>query len=290
MRPARSGRSRAAGVRLFALLDQHPPVPEPAQPARLLRSGALEVEGLTVRYPGAPQPALRDVSLRLEPGRRVAVVGPSGSGKSTLVDALLRFIEPTEGRILLAGVDVRHCAADDVRTLVAGSLQRPHIFATSVRENVLLARPGALEDDLAAAAELAGLTEWISELPGGWDTPAGQDGRQLSGGQAQRISLARALLAAPPVLVLDEPTVGLDVDVADDITRRVIASTAGQSVLLVTHRLAGLAAMDEIVVLDEGEVVERGTHRELLCRDGLYAELWRANRGRTSSLTRRAAS
>jgi ABC-type multidrug transport system fused ATPase/permease subunit len=152
------------------------------------------------------------------------------------------------------------------------------VFTTSLRENVLLARPGASDGDLAAAAEAAGLTEWIAELPGGWDTPAGQDGRLLSGGQTQRISFARALLAAPPVLVLDEPTVGLDVDVADDLTRRLVAHTAGQSVVLVTHRLAGLGAMDEIVVLDEGEVVEHGTHQDLLCRDGLYAQLWRAER------------
>jgi thiol reductant ABC exporter CydC subunit len=272
------GRSRAAGARLFALLDQQPPVPEPARPVRLPRGGALEVDRLTVHHPGSPRPALRDVSLTLHPGQRLAVVGPSGSGKSTLVDALLRFVEPTGGRILLAGVDVRGSATDDVRSLVAGSLQRPHVFTTSLRENVLLARPGASDGDLAAAAEAAGLTEWIAELPGGWDTPAGQDGRLLSGGQTQRISFARALLAAPPVLVLDEPTVGLDVDVADDLTRRLVAHTAGQSVVLVTHRLAGLGAMDEIVVLDEGEVVEHGTHQDLLCRDGLYAQLWRAER------------
>lgn len=272
------GRSRAAGARLFALLDQPPPVPEPVRPVEVPRGGPLEVEGITVRHPGSPRPALRGVSLRLCPGQRLAVVGPSGSGKSTLVDALLRFVEPDAGRILLDGTDVRRCAADEVRAALAGSLQRPHLFPTSLRQNVLLARPDASDEALAAVAELAGLTDWIAELPQGWDTPAGQDGRLLSGGQAQRISLARALLAGPPVLVLDEPTAGLDVEVADDITRRVIAATAGQSVILVTHRLSSLAAVDDIVVLDEGEVVERGTHQDLLQRDGLYAQLWRAER------------
>jgi ATP-binding cassette subfamily C protein CydC len=152
------------------------------------------------------------------------------------------------------------------------------MFATSLRHNVLLARPDASEHALAAAADLAGLTDWILELPEGWDTPAGQDGRLLSGGQSQRISLARALLARPPVLVLDEPTAGLDVEMADDLTRRLVAASAGQSLVLVTHRLSGLAAMDHIVVLDEGEVVERGTHQELIGRAGHYAALWRAER------------
>jgi thiol reductant ABC exporter CydC subunit len=271
-------RSRAAGARLFALLDQPPPVPEPVRRLPLPRGGALEVEGLTVRHPGSLRPALRGVSLRLEPGRRLAVVGPSGSGKSTLVDALLRFVEPEDGRILLGGVDVRDCATDDVRSVVAGALQRPHTFSTSLRENVLLARPDACAGELDAAADLAGLTDWILELPRGWDTPAGQDGRVLSGGQSQRISLARALLAKTPVLLLDEPTAGLDVEVADDITRRLIAATTSQSLVLVTHRLTGLAAMDEIVVLDDGAVVERGTHADLIGRDGPYADLWRAER------------
>jgi ABC-type multidrug transport system fused ATPase/permease subunit len=248
------------------------------QPLPVPRGGALEVDGLTVRHQGSLRPALRGVSLRLEPGRRLAVVGPSGSGKSTLVDALLRFLEPESGRILLGGVDVRDCSSDDVRSVVAGALQRPHTFSTSLRQNVLLARPDASDGALAAAADLAGLTGWLSELPAGWDTPAGQDGRLLSGGQSQRISLARALLAGPPVLVLDEPTTGLDVEAADDITRRLIAATAGQSLILVTHRLSGLTALDEIVVLDEGEVVERGTHAVLIGRDGLYADLWRAER------------
>jgi ATP-binding cassette subfamily C protein/ATP-binding cassette subfamily C protein CydC len=218
------------------------------------------------------------VSFRVDPGRRLAVVGPSGSGKSTLVDALLRFVEPEEGRILLGGVDVRECTADDVRSVVAGALQRPHVFATSLRQNVLLARPDASEHALAATADLAGLTDWMLELPEGCDTPAGKDGRLLSGGQSQRISLARALLARPPVLVLDEPTAGLDVEMADDLTRRLVAASAGQSLVLVTHRLSGLAVMDDIVVLDEGEVVERGTHQELIGRDGHYAALWRAER------------
>jgi thiol reductant ABC exporter CydC subunit len=272
------GRSRAAGARLFALLDQPPPVPEPARPEPLPRCYALEVDGLTVRHPGSTRPALRGVSLRLDPGRRIAVVGPSGSGKSTLVDALLRFVEPAEGRILLGGVDVRDCAADDVRRVISGALQRPHVFCTSLRENVLLARPGAGDDALAAAAEVAGLTDWVAALPAGWDTPAGQDGRLLSGGQAQRISLARAVLAAPPVLVLDEPTAGLDADLADEVLRQVLAGTAGRSLLLVTHRLSALAAVDEIVVLDDGQVVERGTHDELVGRAGRYADLWRAER------------
>ena len=270
---------RAAAVRLLEVLDARPTVTDPARPEPVPAGPlGLHVAGLQVAHPGATRPALVDVDLDLPPGRRVAVVGPSGAGKSTLVDVLLRFREPTAGRVLLGGVDVRRLAQAEVREAVSGCLQRPYLFATTLLDDLRLARPDASADDVAVAAAAAGLADWVEELPRGWQTLAGEAGAMVSGGQAQRLGLARALLHSPRVLVLDEPTSGLEPALADQVMADVLRATAGRTLLLVTHRLAGLDAVDQVVVLDQGRVVQCGSAEELRGRSGLFRTLWDAER------------
>ena len=268
---------RAAAVRLLQVLDARPTVTDPARPQPVPAGPlGLQVRGLQVTHPGAARPALVDVDLDLPAGTRVAVVGPSGAGKSTLVDVLLRFREPGSGRVLLGGTDVRRLAQADVRAAVSGCLQPPYLFATTLLDNLRLARPDAGDDEVAAAADAAGLTGWVDELPRGWQTLAGEAGAMVSGGQAQRLALARALLQSPRVLLLDEPTSGLDLALADQVMADLLRATAGCTVLLVTHRLAGLDAVDQVVVLDQGRVVQRGSAAELRAQPGLFQSLWNA--------------
>ncbi|TDC89448.1 ABC transporter ATP-binding protein, partial [Nonomuraea deserti] len=217
-------------------------------------------------------PALDGVSLRLTPGKRVAVVGPSGAGKSTLLAALMRLVEPESGTITVNGTDLRELAGDDVRTLMTGLTQDPYIFRAGLRDNLRLAGPEAGDEDLRRAVRDARLEAWVERT--GWDTELGEDGRTVSGGQLQRLALARALLYDPPVLLLDEPAEALDEETADRLMADLLDVTRDRTTLLVTHRLKGLETVDEIVVLDEGRVVQRGRHEELVSVPGYYRDLW----------------
>ncbi|MEV4005949.1 thiol reductant ABC exporter subunit CydC [Actinomadura sp. NPDC049753] len=252
-----------------------PPASCPERPVVVPR-GPLAVELLGVRVAYGEGVALDGVDLRVERGRRVAVVGASGAGKSTLLAAVSGDVPVAAGAVLLGGRDVGVYAPGDVREAVRGLAQDAHVFAASVRANLLLARPDADEERLWAAAERARFAEVVRALPDGWDTVVGAGGRGLSGGQRQRLLLARALLADPPVLVLDEPTEGLDPAAADAVTRELLEAPGGGTLLLVTHRLAALGAADEVVVLDRGRVVQRGRHEELLAVPGAYRDLWEA--------------
>jgi thiol reductant ABC exporter CydC subunit len=270
--------SQAAARRVMEVLDARPPVTEPAVP--LPPPGgdaAVDVAGLTVRYAADRPPALDGVDIRLEPGRRVAVVGASGSGKSTLVAALMRFVEASSGAITWGEHDLAGYDGDDVRAHLTGVTQDAHLFHTTIRENLRLARPRAGDDELRGALDRAKLLSWVDGLPRGLDTTVGESGARLSGGQRQRLSLARALLADPAVLVLDEPTEGLDPETADALLEDLLAATHDRGTLLVTHRLTGLDQVDEIVVLDAGQVVQHGTHDELVDVDGVYRDLWWAS-------------
>ncbi|MFI0356189.1 ATP-binding cassette domain-containing protein, partial [Actinomadura sp. 9N407] len=220
--------------------------------------------------------ALDGLDLLVERGRRVAIVGASGAGKSTVLAAVSGEAAPVSGAVLLGGHDVRSCDPDAVRAAVRGLSQDAHVFAGSVRANLLLARPDATREQLDAAARRARLAEVVAALPQGWDTPVGAGGHGLSGGQRQRLLLARALLADPPVLILDEPAEALDPRAADQIVRDLLMMPGGGTLLLVTHRLAALAAADEVVVLDRGRPAQRGTHEALLSRPGPYRDLWDA--------------
>ncbi|MET8215722.1 thiol reductant ABC exporter subunit CydC [Streptomyces hirsutus] len=224
----------------------------------------LSVRNLYVRHrPDGPF-AVRGVNLELPPGRRVAVVGPSGAGKSTLLAAIARFALPHRGHLLLDGEDLTRFPEAALRRTVSGALQDAHVFHTSVRHNLLPARPGATDAELHEALRRAGLLSWVLSLPRQLDTVVGSDGGRLSGGQRRRLVLARALLAAPPVLLLDEPTEGLDPASADAVLADVLTATRGTSLILVTHRTEGLEAVDEILVMDAGRVVRRGAPRAVL--------------------------
>jgi ATP-binding cassette, subfamily C, bacterial CydC len=263
------GQARVSARRIAAVLDAPEPVREPVTPRRA-PDGPVSVtlRGAEVRYqPGGPA-ALDGIDLDLPPGRRIALVGPNGAGKSTVASVLLRFVELAAGTATLNGHDLASYAADDVRTVIGGCPQDPHVFDASIRDNVRLARPASTDEQLDDAAARAGLLDWIRSLPLGWDTPAGTHGTALSGGQRQRLALARALLADPALLILDEPTTHLDPDSRRALTRDLLAATAGRSTLLITHDTDGLDQVDEIIVLDRGRVVQRGSYAELIRSGG----------------------
>ncbi|WP_406311045.1 thiol reductant ABC exporter subunit CydD [Streptomyces thermoviolaceus] len=262
-------RVRRSAERIHEVLDAPEPVREPERPGPAPRSPfPLALTSLTARHAGQDRDALADVHLTLEQGRRVAVVGPSGSGKTTLAQVLLRFLDPRAGGYTLGGVDARTLDGDDVRRLVGLCAQDAHLFDSSVRENLLLAKKDATEAELRHALARARLLEWADSLPDGLDTLVGEHGARLSGGQRQRLALARALLADFPVLVLDEPAEHLDLPTADALTADLLAATEGRTTLLITHRLAGLEAVDEVIVLQEGRVVQRGSYAELAAVPG----------------------
>jgi len=231
--------------------------------SRTTRSVGLTEAG--ERFVARLRPALQDVDLTLTPGRRVAVVGASGAGKTTLAHVLLRFLDAEAGTYTLAGQEAAALDGDDVRRLVGLCAQDAHVFDSTVRENLRLARPAATDDELRDALAAARLDIDL-------DTAVGEHGARLSGGMRQRLALARALLADFPVLVLDEPAEHLDIPTADALTADLLAATRGRTTLLVTHRLAGLAdgAVDEIVVLARGRVVQRGGYAELAAADGPF--------------------
>ncbi|MFE2262191.1 thiol reductant ABC exporter subunit CydD [Streptomyces griseosporeus] len=255
--------------RVYDVLDSPEPVREPERPGTAPAVPfPVVVAGLTARHAGQQRDALAGVDLTLTRGRRVAVVGPSGSGKTTLAQVLLRFLDADAGTYTLGGVEADALDGDDVRRLVGLCAQDAHLFDSSVRENLLLAKKDATEEELRGALKRARLLEWADSLPDGLDTLVGEHGARLSGGQRQRLALARALLADFPVLVLDEPAEHLDLPTADALTADLLAATEGRTTLLITHRLAGLEAVDEVLVLDAGRIVQRGSYAELSAVDG----------------------
>ncbi|MER7620385.1 thiol reductant ABC exporter subunit CydD [Streptomyces sp. NPDC126503] len=262
-------RVRHSAERVFEVLDAPAPVHEPRTPATPPASAfPLVLDGITARYAGQDRPALDGFGLTLEPGRRIAVVGASGSGKTTLAQVLLRFLDAEHGAYRLGGVPARELDGDDVRRFVGLCAQDAHLFDSSVRENLRLARPGAEDAELREALRRARLLDWVDGLPNGLDTLVGEHGSQLSGGQRQRLALARALLADFPVLVLDEPAEHLDLATADALTEDLLRATEGRTTVLITHRLHGLDAVDEVLVLDAGRTVQRGPYTALASVDG----------------------
>ncbi|MGW8880630.1 thiol reductant ABC exporter subunit CydD [Streptomyces mirabilis] len=267
-------RVRRSAERVYEVLDAPDPVREPEVPQPAPASPfPLRVQGLRARHAGQDRDALAGLDLTIEQGRRVAVVGPSGSGKTTLAQVLLRFLDAEAGTYTLGGTNAYGMDGDDVRRLVGLCAQDAHLFDSTVRENLLLARKNATEAELRDALARARLLEWADGLPDGLDTLIGEHGARLSGGQRQRLALARALLADFPVLVLDEPAEHLDLPTADALTADLLAATEGRTTLLITHRLAGLAAVDEVIVLAAGRVAQRGAYAELSVAEGPLREM-----------------
>ncbi|MER7196499.1 ABC transporter [Streptomyces sp. CB01635] len=272
-------RVKKSAERVHEVLDATVPVREPEAPAQAPQDPfPLVVRGLAARHDGQGRDALHGVDLTLERGYRVAVVGSSGSGKTTLAQVLLRFLDAAEGSYTLAGQDAYGLEGDAVRRLVGLCAQDAHLFDSSVRENLLLAKKDATDDGLREVLAAARLLEWADSLPDGLGTLVGEHGARLSGGQRQRLALARALLADFPVLVLDEPAEHLDLPTADALTADLLSATEGRTTLLITHRMAGLDAVDEVIVLDAGRVVQRGRYEDLVAVEGPLRALWERER------------
>jgi thiol reductant ABC exporter CydC subunit len=269
-------RVRASLRRVGDVLDAAPVVNEPAQPRSLpdvAGTHAISVRGLRCRYDDGPW-VLDGIDLDLSTGRRVAVVGRSGSGKSTLANVLLRLVAYNEGSVTLDGVELSELSGDECRRVVGMLSQDAHMFDSTVRANLRLARRDAADDRLREVLRAARLSAWVDHLPDGLGTYVGELGGRLSGGERQRLAAARVLLADFPVLVLDEPGEHLDTATADAIVADVLQAAGSRAILLITHRLAGLQAADEVIVLQGGRVLERGTHEQLVARGGAYAEMW----------------
>jgi thiol reductant ABC exporter CydC subunit len=266
------------------ILDTHAP-----------QSHTLTLRNLSCSYPGASRPALKGIDLELTPGRRVALLGRSGAGKSTLAAALMRFVEYT-GSVVLDGVELDALAGDDVRRVVGLLGQDAHVFDSTLEENLRLAKRDATVEELRRVLARARLLDWVDSLPAALATELGERGERMSGGQRQRLALARALLADFPILILDEPGEHLDTPTADALVPDLLDVTHGRTTLLITHRPIGLEQADEVLILEDGGIVERGTHKQLLANCGHYATLrarehssttnsesWRHDSGRNTS-------
>jgi ATP-binding cassette, subfamily B, bacterial len=264
----------ASAERIIEFLDQRPLVTERPDARRLdTVRGAVEFDDVSFRYPDAGHDALRGVSLRVEPGQVLALVGASGAGKSTVARLLLRFFDPTHGAVRLDGHDLRSLRLDSLRDQVGVLLQETLVFDGSVRDNIAFGRPDASPDEIEAAARAADAHDFVSALPDGYDAIVGQKGRLLSGGQRQRIAIARALLRDTPVLILDEPSTGLDGESTERIMEPLRRLMADRTVIVISHNLSTVRDADLVAVLEEGRVVELGAPDALLTEQGRWARM-----------------
>lgn len=271
----RLAKAAASGERILNVMETQPEVCDRPQsrPAPIL-AGSVRFDELWFAYePGYP--VLKGLNLSVPPGQQVAIVGPSGSGKSTLMSLLLRLYDPTEGRILIDGYDLRDLTLDSLRPQISVVLQESLLFAATIRENIAYGVARASDADIESAARLANAHDFITALPQGYDTPVGERGSTLSGGQRQRIAIARAALRQTPLLILDEPTTGLDRASENAVVTALRRLAHGRTTFLITHDLALATQADQILYLEQGQVVEQGRHSDLLAQEGLYATLFR---------------
>jgi ATP-binding cassette subfamily B protein len=266
-------RAIASGNRLFEVLDREPRIESPpGAPALPAGGGRVELRGVSLSYDGAG-PALSEIDLTVEAGKTVALVGPSGAGKTSLVALLARLYDPSEGAVLVDGADLRAVAVDSLRSQVAFVADDSFLFSATVAENIAYARPGASREEIEVAARRAQAEEFVDELPGGYDAVVGERGLTLSGGQRQRLAIARALLADPRILILDDATSSVDATTEAQIKAGLREAMAGRTTFVIAHRLSTVSLADEVVVMDGGRIVDRGTHEELLAGCGFYREI-----------------
>ena len=263
-----------AARRLFAVIDVPPAICDPENAASIPPPYDLAVSHLSFRYSEQTPLVLNDINFSVSQGHCLAIVGPSGAGKSTFANLLLRFWDYEQGSILLGGHELKTLRQQDIHECISVIEQKTHLFNATVRENLLLARPGASDEEVELAVRQAHLHDFIQSLPQGYDTLIGEQGFKLSGGERQRLAIARAILKDAPFLLLDEPTAHLDASTEEDIVYSLRTFMQGRTTIIITHRLIGLDMADEILVMQDGRIQERGAHHELVQAEGLYWKLW----------------